>query len=82
MPSFIIQRWNAGNDANGNPRRAFVVYDAPSGHKLAAYDEGYAGHHAVPGYVWDAATYLGDVHVRPAEYRHILTAHGGTLVCL
>jgi hypothetical protein len=33
---------NAGNDANGNPRRAWLVYDR-NGNYLGTVDEGYSG---------------------------------------
>jgi hypothetical protein len=31
------------NDANGNPRRLFVIIDSATGHTIDVMDEGYAG---------------------------------------
>jgi len=72
MPNFIIQHMAAPNDVNGNPRRAFAVYDTLSGHLVAAFDEGYHGTRAVPSYVWDGGTFIGRVTVPAKEYRRVL----------
>lgn len=72
MPNFIIQHWHATNDVNGNPRRAFAIFDPLSGHLIAAFDEGYHGTRAVPSYVWDNGSFIGRVSVPVKEYRRIL----------
>jgi hypothetical protein len=38
----------AENDINGNPQRLYLLTD-DAGAILASWDEGYLGHHAVPG---------------------------------
>ena len=38
----------APNDVNGNPQRLYLLTDE-QGQILASWDEGYHGHHAVPG---------------------------------
>ena len=39
----------AENDAYGNPQRLYALIDGLNGAILASWDEGYHGHHAVPG---------------------------------
>ena len=43
-----IKHLCADNDYNGNPRRVYTLIDE-DGYYLAAWNEGYSGHHAVPG---------------------------------
>ena len=50
-----IQHLCADNDRNGNPRRIYALVDE-EGYYLAAWNEGYHGHHAVPG-PWRQAAY-------------------------
>lgn len=56
-----FQHLCADNDSNGNPRRLYVLVDeelsVPT--RVAAWDEGYAGHYAVPG-VWRKCAYLAE----------------------
>jgi hypothetical protein len=42
MSLFIVQRYCAKNDNNGNPRRVYVIRDE-HGAVMATIDEGYAG---------------------------------------
>jgi hypothetical protein len=49
-----FQHLCAANDYNGNPRRLYVLVD--DNQRVAAWDEGYSGHHAVPN-VWRDAAY-------------------------
>jgi len=46
MPHFMIHLC-APNDANGNPRRAWVTFNA-DGMLLAFYEEGYSGVASIP----------------------------------
>lgn len=47
------------NDVNGNPRRLYVLTDWETGEPISAWDEGYLGHHAVPG-PWRESAYTAD----------------------
>jgi len=49
-----ILHFCAKNDTFGNPRRLYVMSDE-DGSFIAAWDEGYKGHHAVPGAFRDKA---------------------------
>lgn len=60
----LYQRFNAGNDTNGNPRRVFVVYSS-GGTVLDTIDEGYAG---APQWVRQLHQ-LPDVRCSVSEYR-------------
>ena len=58
------------NDRNGNPRRLFVLID--EGQRVAVWDEGYLGHHAVPG-VWREAAYNAErLDIKPYLYYELL----------
>jgi hypothetical protein len=46
MAQFI--HYCAQNDRNGNPQRCFVLLDPDDGNPIAAWNEGYYGHDAVP----------------------------------
>jgi hypothetical protein len=63
----VYQRWNAGHDRNGNPRRVYVVWDA-DGRFFDAIDEGYAGR---PEPLRDLLD-LGTVPTTVNEYRRML----------
>lgn len=63
----IVQRWIAGHDVNGNPKRVFVFW-AADGTFLDAIDEGYGGR---PRFVRDLID-LGEVYVPSKQYRDIL----------
>jgi hypothetical protein len=57
------------NDRNGNPRRLYVLVS--DGKRIAAWDEGHAGHHAVPGIWRDAAYNAERVDIKPGLYNEL-----------
>ena len=67
----IVQHQRCKNDANGNPRRLFVLWDA-SGNIVAVADEGYRGW---PAKEWgtrndiNAITEVSPVDITLAERR-------------
>lgn len=62
----------AENDVNGNPQRLYALMDGDSGKILASWDEGYRGHHAVPG-PWRRDAYNAvKVHVNELYYKQVL----------
>jgi len=63
----------ARNDADGNPRRMWVLY-SPGGEILAAYPEGYSGTDAVPESIRAKTSTCFQVDTTPDEYRRILRA--------
>jgi hypothetical protein len=65
-----ILRFNAGNDANGNPRRVFV--EIASGQPMRAWVEGYEGHHAVPAELRHAAKHCATLPTTVKGYRDLL----------
>ena len=61
----------AENDNNGNPQRVYVLKDEDGGY-IAQWDEGYCGHHAVPG-IWRESAYNADrISISVREYKRIL----------
>lgn len=75
MATYIIQRYCARNDTNGNPRRVIVVRDE-TGRIVATEDEGYIGRNQAGinvltrlcGNRWftqGTVIDIGDVDVRP-----------------
>jgi len=62
----------AENDRNGNPQRVYVLTDSESGDYIAAWDEGYSGHHAVPGWWREDAYNAERIKVSVREYKRIL----------
>ncbi len=65
-----IQHLCARNDHNGNPQRLYVL--SVDGERIAAWDEGYLGHHAVPG-IWREAAYNAErTDCSVALYRKLL----------
>ena len=62
----IAIRLNAGNDVNGNPRRAFVVMDSLG--IVEVIDEGYEGYNAVWKEYPDISV-VATFMVKPKEYR-------------
>jgi hypothetical protein len=54
MAQFI--HYCAQNDRNGNPQRCYVLLDPDDNTPIAAWNEGYYGHDAVPG-VWRRDAY-------------------------
>jgi hypothetical protein len=65
-----ILRFDAGNDADGNPRRVFV--EIASGQPIRAWDEGYEGHHAVPPELRHAAKHCANLSTTVKGYRDLL----------
>ena len=65
----------AKNDASGNPRRCFLIYDS-AGNAVGAVDEGYKGDRAVAssGILPDGATLimLGTIPTTPSFRRECL----------
>lgn len=71
MTATQVLHFCASNDRNGNPQRCYVLVDA-DGNKLAAWDEGYEGHHAVPD-VWRDAAYDAErINCSMTWYRKML----------
>ena len=67
----MIKHLCATNDRNGNPQRLYALIDE-DGEMIAAWDEGYYGHQAVPG-PWRDAAYCADRQsVTVKEYKRIL----------
>jgi hypothetical protein len=65
-----IQHLCARNDHNGNPQRLYVL--SVDGERIAAWNEGYLGHHAVPG-IWRDAAYSAErIDCSVALYRKLL----------
>lgn len=57
----------APNDANGNPRRAYVAF---AGSALRGYwDEGYSSYRAVPAELWELALNAPRINVTAGELR-------------
>lgn len=65
----MIQHLCAHNDRNGNPRRLYVLVS--DGQRVAAWDEGYLGHHAVPGIWRDAAYNAERINIKPSLYNEL-----------
>jgi hypothetical protein len=63
-------RLNAGNDRNGNPRRIYA--ELAAGQVSRAWDEGYAGPHAVPADLRHAAANCATLSITAAQYRALL----------
>ena len=61
----------AENDRNGNPQRLYLLTD-DSGAILASWDEGYLGHHAVPGPWREQAYYALRTNISVDSYHWIL----------
>ena len=57
-------------DANGNPRRIYVVNDVDT-KKTTYYDEGYFGRSAVPYEMRKDSMDAGEMKITAGEYRHL-----------
>ena len=69
---FIVQRLDAPNTPNGNPRRVYVVYSI-YGLIVGCYDEGYLGHKALPEEILShKLIWLHNMKVTVAVYKHYL----------
>ncbi len=61
----------AENDYYGNPQRLYVLSNE-DGKFIACWDEGYNGHHAVPG-VWRDKAYLAQrFDISVTKYKNLL----------
>lgn len=69
----IALHFNAGNDANGTPRRVFVVVNT-SGVVIKAIDEGYLGERAVTG-EFPGIAIVGQFPIKPVDYKHFLRTY-------
>ena len=70
MAQFI--RYCAQNDRNGNPQRCFVLLDPDDNTPIAAWNEGYYGHDAVPG-VWRRSAYQAErIDCSVRKYKELL----------
>jgi len=65
-----ILHFCANNDTYGNPRRLYVMSDE-SGEFIACWDEGYNGHHAVPGEFRDKAYLSQRFDISVKEYNKL-----------
>jgi len=65
-----IQHYCAQNDRNGNPRRCYVLLD--HGNPVAAWDEQFYGHAAVPGVWRDDAYHAERINCTIAKYKQLL----------
>ena len=62
---------DAGHDRNGNPRRAYLIFDA-NGNTLACLDEGYKGIGVIPDNIYKNMIILAHIKTTPKEYRDYL----------
>ena len=74
--SVHIVHVNAGNDRNGNPRRAYIVMrDVGGTHpSRSVYIEGYEGNGAIPPFDRDVNSHNGTwctLQITPAEYKRL-----------
>jgi hypothetical protein len=66
-----ILHFCADNDHYGNPQRLYVLSN-DEGKFIACWDEGYHGHHAVPG-IWRKMAYLSQrFDVSVTKYKQLL----------
>ena len=65
-----IKHLSPDNDSNGNPRRVYALIDE-EGYYVAAWNEGYNGHHAVPGEWRKAAYHAERARISAKEYYRI-----------
>ena len=65
-----ILHFCANNDTFGNPRRLYVMSDE-SGEFIACWDEGYLGHHCVPGEFRDKAYLSQRFDISVKEYNRL-----------
>jgi hypothetical protein len=67
----MVLHYCAPNDSNGNPRRCYVLLDIDNV-PIAAWAEGYSGHHAVPGFWRDEAYRAERNHCSVRKYNQLL----------
>lgn len=68
--TLLVNHMRAPQDANGNPRRVFVVQDTRTGNVIDTIDEGYRGIHAWRT-LYPNAVEGAQFDVSPAEYRSL-----------
>ncbi|MFC4507040.1 MULTISPECIES: hypothetical protein [Streptomyces] len=63
----------ASNDQNGNPRRGWLLHNAPTGVPFRFVNEGYAGNEALreAGFNPDALPIVERIRVPAREYRRM-----------
>ena len=70
MDRYIVTHLKAPNDANGNPRRGYLVMEHETGNPVQFIDEGYAGNEAVfMRYPKNQTVWTPPIHVSAKEYR-------------
>lgn len=76
LPTIAV-KINAKNDANGNPRRGWIMYEA-NGRIAGFVDEGYQGRGALADEGFRFATEVSgeDIPVTPGFYRTMKKKHG------
>lgn len=74
---YTIQHLKAPNCVNGNPQRLYLVVNTDT-ERTGAFEEGYAGRHALPEWLWKMATHLPDILISKKEYRRLLKAYPAT----
>jgi hypothetical protein len=76
---FTAVKVNAGNDANGNPRRGWIILETRDGYPVVDrfVDEGYLGARAVTaaGYPRELAD-APELEIAGREYRKLKARHG------
>lgn len=75
MAEYVVTRYVAPHDKNGNPRRVWVVIPTtgPFSRWWFAHNEGYSGIHALPADVLEGEMMrFPDVKVSVSEYKRIL----------
>lgn len=72
MNKKMYQHLKAENDANGNPRRLYLIINE-KGVVLNALDEGYVGKWILDraGYDWEDMIELPDINITVTEYNNI-----------
>ncbi len=68
-PGKITVKVNAGHDANGNPRRGWIVLQCRTGDMIDFIDEGYEGRSALKNH--EQAARGPEIDVTPKTYREL-----------
>jgi len=71
LDSLTVLHFTAPNDSDGNPRRLWAAF-TPAGQLLNAWDEGYAGSHAIPAAIRHKAATCYAIPISAATYRAML----------
>lgn len=67
--NYNVIHLNAGNDANGNPRRLYVLLKDQHIHKV--WDEGYSGYNGVSPEWREDAKFAPSFVTTPKEYKRL-----------